>query len=88
MKKEDLLKMSTVELRALNQMVVSVIKSKRSFEASILAQQLKVGQIVEVINSNKLSGRKCTVTKINRKKVKLDVEGMGNWNVPLSMIKM
>tara|TARA_R110000868_G_C10677290_1_gene747191 strand:+ start:120 stop:389 length:270 start_codon:yes stop_codon:yes gene_type:complete len=88
MKKQDLVKMSLTELRELHIMVYDVLKLKRSSQSLEIAQQLNVGQIVEVINSTRLSGRKCTVTKINRKKVKLQVEGMGVWNVPMTMIKI
>ena len=83
----ELSKLSIEELRNINQMVVELIKSKRTMESLIKKVTLKVGMIVKV-NHPKLMGRELEVTKINRTKANLRVVGgFASYNVPVSMIE-
>lgn len=84
----DLAKMTIEELRNLNSMVVETIKSKKSVLALEKKDELYVGANVKV-NHPKLAGKQLVIEKINRTKavVKL-LNGLGGYNVPLSMIEL
>lgn len=84
----DLKKLSIDELRELNNLVVEVIKIKRSELAFDVKNELYVGANVSV-NHPKLSGKQLKVTKINRTKAVVEVlNGFGSYNVPLTMISV
>ena len=80
--------MTIEELRNLNSMVVETIKSKKSILALEKKDELYVGANVKV-NHPKLAGKQLVIEKINRSKavVKL-LNGLGGYNVPLSMIEL
>jgi len=83
----ELSKLSIEELRNINQMVVELIKSKRTVESLEKKMGLKIGMLVKV-NHPKLRGRELEVTKINRTKANLRVVGgFASYNVPVSMIE-
>ena len=84
----ELSTMTIAELRTLNSMVVETIKSKKSLLALEKKDELYVGANVKV-NHPKLAGKQLVVEKINRTKavVKL-LNGLGGYNVPLSMIEL
>ena len=84
----ELNKMSIEELRNLNSLVVDVIKSNKSLMAFEMKLELRVGMNVSV-NHPKLMGKQLRVEKINRTKASLKVlNGMGSYNVPISMIQI
>jgi hypothetical protein len=83
----ELSKLSVSELRNINQMVVELIKQKRSIESLEKKMGLQIGMKVTV-NHPKLMGRELEVTKINRTKANLRViGGFASYNVPVSMIE-
>jgi len=83
----ELSKMSVEELRNINQMVVELIKSKRTIESLEKKMGLQIGMLVKV-NHPKLQGRELEVTKINRTKANLRVVGgFASYNVPVSLIQ-
>ena len=83
----ELSKLSVSELRNLNQMVVELIKQKRSIESLEKKMGLQIGMKVTV-NHPKLMGRELEVTKINRTKANLRViGGFASYNVPVSLIQ-
>ncbi len=83
----ELSKLSVSELRNINQMVVELIKQKRSIESLEKKMGLQIGMKVKV-NHPKLMGRELEVTKINRTKANLRViGGFASYNVPVSMIE-
>jgi len=84
----ELAKMTIEELRNLNSMVVETIKSKKSVLTLEKKDELYVGANVKV-NHPKLAGKQLIIEKINRTKavVKL-LNGLGGYNVPLSMIEL
>ena len=83
----QLSKLSVEELRNLNQMVVELIKQKRTIESLEKKIGLQVGMKVKV-NHPKLQGRELEVVKINRTKASLRVVGQYDmYNVPVSMIQ-
>ena len=83
----QLSKLSVEELRSINQMVVQLIKQKRTIESLEKKIGLQVGMKVKV-NHPKLQGRELEVVKINRTKANLRVVGgYASYNVPVSMIQ-
>jgi hypothetical protein len=83
----QLSKLSVEELRSINQMVVQLIKQKRTIESLEKKIGLEVGMKVKV-NHPKLQGRELEVVKINRTKANLRVVGgYASYNVPVSMIQ-
>lgn len=84
----ELAKMTIEELRNLNSMVVETIKSKKSVLALEKKDELYVGANVKV-NHPKLAGKQLVIEKINRTKAVVKVlNGLGGYNVPLSMIEL
>ena len=84
---QELSKLSVEELRNINQMVIELIKSKRTLESLEKKMGLQVGMKVTV-NHPKLKGKELVVTKINRTKANLQIVGtVGSYNVPVSMIE-
>ena len=83
----ELSKLSVEELRNVNQMVIELIKQKRTIESLEKKMGLQVGMTVKV-NHPKLKGRELEVIKINRTKANLRVVGgFGSYNVTVSMIE-
>jgi hypothetical protein len=83
----QLSKLSVEELRNINQMVVQLIKQKRTIESLEKKIGLQVGMKVKV-NHPKLQGKELEVVKINRTKASLKVVGQYDmYNVPVSMIQ-
>ena len=84
----ELAKMTIEELRNLNSMVVETIKSKKPVLALEKKDELYVGANVKV-NHPKLAGKQLVIEKINRTKAVVKVlNGLGGYNVPLSMIEL
>jgi hypothetical protein len=78
--------LSSEELRSLNSMVISVLKSKRALESKLIGAQLKVGDMV-TCDHPKLAGKSLRVTKISRTKATVRPEGaFSGYNVPMSML--
>jgi hypothetical protein len=83
----ELSKLSVEELRNINQIVVELIKAKRTVESLQKKVGLTVGMKVKV-NHPKLQGRELEVVKINRTKANLRVVGgFASYNVPVSLIE-
>ena len=83
----QLSKLSVEELRSINEMVIGLIKQKRTMQSLEKKVGLQVGMKVRV-NHPKLQGRELEVTKINRTKANLRViGGFASYNVPVSLIE-
>ena len=83
----ELSKLSVTELRNINQMVIELIKQKRTIESLEKKMSLRIGMTVKV-NHPKLMGKELEVIKINRTKASLRIiGGMASYNVPVSMIE-
>jgi hypothetical protein len=83
----ELSNLSVSELRNINQIVVDLIKQKRTIESLQKKMTLQVGMKVKV-NHPKLAGKELFVNKINRTKATLSLINGGVYNVPVSMIEM
>jgi hypothetical protein len=83
----ELSNLSVAELRNINQIVVELIKQKRTIESLQKKVGLQIGMKVKV-NHPKLQGRELEVVKINRTKANLRViGGFASYNVPVSLIE-
>ena len=79
--------LSVAELRNINQIVIELIKQKRTIESLQKKVGLRIGMTVRV-NHPKLQGRDLEVVKINRTKANLRiVGGYSSYNVPVSLIE-
>jgi hypothetical protein len=79
--------LSVTELRNINQIVIELIKQKRTIESLQKKVGLRIGMTVRV-NHPKLQGRDLEVVKINRTKANLRVVGgFSSYNVPVSLIE-
>jgi hypothetical protein len=83
---QELSKLSVEELRSINQMVIELIKSKRTIQSLEKKIGLRVGMSVKV-NHPKLRGKELSVNKINRTKATLSVKSGGVFIVPISLIE-
>jgi hypothetical protein len=83
----QLSKLSVEELRSINEMVIGLIKQKRTIQSLEKKVGLQVGMKVRV-NHPKLQGRELEIVKINRTKANLRVVGgFASYNVPVSLIE-
>ena len=82
----ELSKLSVAELRNINQIVVELIKQKRTIESLQKKVGLKIGMTVKV-NHPKLVGKELFVNKISRTKATLSVKSGACYNVPISLIQ-
>jgi len=83
----QLANLSVAELRNINQIVIELIKQKRTIESLQKKVGLRIGMTVRV-NHPKLQGRDLEVVKINRTKANLRVVGgYSSYNVPVSLIE-
>jgi transcription antitermination factor NusG len=82
----ELSKLSVEELRNINQIVIGLIKAKRTVESLANKVGLKVGMTVRV-NHPKLAGKELSVNKINRTKATVSVKSGACYIVPISLIE-
>lgn len=82
----ELSNLSVAELRNINQIVVELIKQKRTIESLQKKVGLQVGMSVTV-NHPKLAGKELFVNKISRTKATLSVKSGACYNVPISLIQ-
>ena len=82
----ELAKLSVEELRNINQIVIGLIKAKRTVESLTNKVGLKVGMSVRV-NHPKLAGQELSVNKINRTKATLSIKSGKSFIVPISLIE-
>ena len=84
--------LSVAELRNINQIVIELIKQKRTIESLQKKVGLQIGMSVTV-NHPKLVGKQLKVEKINRTKAVLSVINgpsygrVSNYTVPVSLIE-
>jgi hypothetical protein len=82
----ELSKLSVEELRNINQMVIELIKQKRTIQSLEKKIGLAVGMKVTV-NHPKLAGQELSVNKINRTKATLSIKSGKCFIVPISLIE-
>jgi hypothetical protein len=82
----ELSNLSVAELRNINQIVIELIKQKRTIESLQKKVGLSVGMNVKV-NHPKLRGMELSINKINRTKATVSVKNGGVYVVPISLIE-
>jgi hypothetical protein len=82
----QLSKLSVEELRSINQLVIDLIKQKRTMASLEKKVGLCVGMKVTV-NHPKLRGVELSVNKINRTKATVSVKSGACYIVPISLIE-
>jgi hypothetical protein len=82
----ELSNLSVAELRNINQIVVELIKQKRTIESLQKKVGLQIGMKVKV-NHPRLAGKELFVNKINRTKATLSLNGGACYTVPISLIQ-
>ncbi len=82
----ELSNLSVSELRNINQIVIELIKQKRTIESLQKKVGLQIGMSVTV-NHPKLVGKELFVNKISRTKATLSVKSGACYNVPISLIQ-
>ena len=82
----ELSNLSVAELRNINQIVIELIKQKRTIESLQKKVGLQIGMSVTV-NHPKLVGKELFVNKISRTKATLSVKSGACYNVPISLIQ-
>ena len=82
----QLSKLSVEELRGINQLVVDLIKQKRTMASLEKKVGLSVGMKVTV-NHPKLRGMELHISKINRTKATVHIKSGAAYIVPISLIE-
>ena len=82
----ELSNLSVAELRNINQIVIELIKQKRTIESLQKKVGLSVGMMVKV-NHPKLRGVELFINKINRTKATVSVKSGAAYVVPISLIE-
>jgi hypothetical protein len=82
----ELSNLSVAELRNINQIVIELIKQKRTIESLQKKVGLQVGMSVRV-NHPKLAGKELSINKINRTKATVSVKSGACYIVPISLIE-
>ena len=82
----ELSNLSVAELRNINQIVIELIKQKRTIESLQKKVGLSVGMNVKV-NHPKLRGMELSINKINRTKATVSVKNGGVYVGPISLIE-
>jgi len=82
----QLSKLSVEELRSINQLVIDLIKQKRTMASLEKKVGLRVGMKVTV-NHPKLRGLELHISKINRTKATVHIKSGAAYIVPISLIE-
>lgn len=82
----ELSKLSVEELRNINQLVIDLIKQKRTIQSLENKVGLQVGMKVKV-NHPKLAGIELHISKINRTKATVNTPSGAVYTVPISLIQ-
>lgn len=83
----DYAAMSTEELRAMNQIIVGIIKDRQRDKIEDIKDQIRIGSKVK-INHHKTYGRVYTITEIRRKRASVRDQYGDSLNVPLSLVEL
>jgi DNA-binding transcriptional regulator YiaG len=87
LKMSDYDAMSTEELRAINDMVVKILRSRQNEKIEGIRDQIKVGSKVTV-NHPKTQGAILTITEIRRKRATVRSQYGRSLNVPIALVAL
>jgi sRNA-binding protein len=83
----DYAAMSTEELRAMNQIIVGIIKDRQRDKIEDIKDQIRIGSKVKV-NHGKTYNKVFTITEIRRKRATVRDNYGDSLNVPLSLVEL
>ena len=87
LKMSDYDAMSTEDLRAINKMVVSILRSRQNEKIEDIKDQIRVGSKV-IVNHPKTYGEIFTITEIRRKRATVKSQYGSSLNVPIALVKL
>ncbi len=87
LKMSDYDAMSTEDLRDINKMVVSILRSRQNEKIEDIKDQIRVGSKVTV-DHPKTYGSILTITEIRRKRASVRDQYGYELNVPISLVKL
>ena len=87
LKMSDYNSMSTEDLRAINDMVVRILRSRQNEKIEGIRDQINVGSKVTV-NHARTQGETFTITEIRRKRATVKSQYGRSLNVPISLVTL
>jgi len=87
LKMSDYDAMSTEDLRAINKMVVKILRSRQNDKLEEIKDQLRVGSKV-TINHSRTHGETFTITEIRRKRATVKGQYGSSLNVPIALVTL
>ena len=87
LKMSDYNAMSTEDLRAINDMVVRILRSRQNKKIEGIRDQINVGSKVTV-NHARTQGETFTITEIRRKRATVKSQYGRSLNVPISLVTL
>jgi hypothetical protein len=87
LKMSDYDAMSTEDLRAINKMVVKILRSRQNDKLEEIKDQLRVGSKVTV-NHTRTQGEIFTITEIRRKRATVKGQYGSSLNVPIALVTL
>ncbi len=87
LKMSDYDAMSTEDLRAINKMVVKIIRGRQNEKIENIKDQIRVGSKVTV-NHARTQGETFTITEIRRKRATVKSQYGNSLNVPIALVTL
>jgi hypothetical protein len=87
LKLNDYYEMNTEDLRAMNKMIVAVLRSRQNEKIEDIKDQIRVGSKVTV-NHNRTQGEIFTITEIRRKRASVKSQYGNSLNVPIALVSL
>jgi SepF-like predicted cell division protein (DUF552 family) len=87
LKLNDYYEMSTEDLRAMNKMIVAVLRSRQNEKIEDIKDQIRVGSKV-IVNHPKTQGAVLTITEIRRKRATVRSLYGHLLNVPIALVSL
>jgi len=83
----DYTAMSTEDLRAMNNMIVGILRSRQNEKIEDIKDQIKVGSKV-IVNHARTQGIIFTITEIRRKRATVKGQYGNSLNVPIALVTL
>jgi hypothetical protein len=87
LKMSDYTAMSTEDLRAMNNMIVAILRDRQNEKIEDIKDQIKVGSKVTV-NHARTQGVIFTITEIRRKRATVKGQYGNSLNVPIALVTL
>jgi len=87
LKMSDYTAMSTEDLRAMNNMIVAILRDRQNEKIEDIKDQIKVGSKVTV-NHARTQGIIFTITEIRRKRATVKGQYGNSLNVPIALVTL